>query len=250
MATANPVMNEAVYRRAGYESAPGAAMTVQGAVVKTAFFLVLLVIAASYTWSLLLGPQPNEQLAYGLAAGGAIVGFIIALITCFVPKAAPVTGSIYAICEGLFLGAISAAVNTRYPGIAVNAVMLTIGVFAMMLFLYGTRIIQVTQSFVIGVVAATGAIFLVYLVSMVMNMFGVGMPYIHGSGPIGIGFSVIVVIIAALNLILDFGFIEQGARSHAPKYMEWYGAFSLLVTLVWMYIEILRLLAKIQANRN
>ena len=119
-----------------------------------------------------------------------------------------------------------------------------------MLFLYGTGIIRATEKFKIGVIAATGAICLVYLVSFVVSLFGSNIPYIHDSGPVGIGFSLVVVVIAALNLILDFDFIEQGVNQQAPKYMEWYGGFSLLVTLIWMYLEILRLLAKLKGNNR
>jgi uncharacterized YccA/Bax inhibitor family protein len=164
------------------------------------------------------------------------------------PKVSPFTSPIYAALEGLFLGAISAVFEAMYSGIVVQAVCLSIGVLAVMLFLYSTGIIRATEKFKIGVIAATGAVCLVYLVSMVVSLFGSHVPYIHESGPVGIGFSLVVVVIAALNLILDFDFIEQGARHQAPKYMEWYGGFSLLVTLIWMYLEILRLLSKIRGN--
>jgi uncharacterized YccA/Bax inhibitor family protein len=182
---------------------------------------------------------------------GSIGGFLIALLTIFVPKTAPFTAPIYAALEGLVLGAVSAVFERRYPGIAIKAVGLSVGVLAMMLFVYGTGIIRVTEKFKIGIVAATGAICLVYVVDMVASFFGTRLPFIHESGLIGIGFSLFVVVIAALNLVLDFDFIERGINMQAPKYMEWYGGFSLLVTLVWMYLEILRLLAKVQGgSRN
>jgi uncharacterized YccA/Bax inhibitor family protein len=148
------------------------------------------------------------------------------------------------------MGAISAVFESMYPGIVIQAVGLSIGVLAVMLFVYGTRIIRATERFKIGVVAATGAVCLVYLVDLVLSLFGVRMPFIHESGTFGIIFSLVVVVIAALNLILDFDFIEQGVRLQAPKYMEWYGGFSLLVTLIWMYLEILRLLAKMRGGRS
>jgi uncharacterized YccA/Bax inhibitor family protein len=189
-------------------------------------------------------------LVYGLLAVGGIGGFILAMVTIFIPKASPFTAPIYAGLQGLFLGAVSAAINQQFPGIALQALGLSVGVLVIMLFLYGTRIIRATEKFKIGIVAATGAIFLVYLATMILGFFGVNIPYIHGSGPIGIGFSVVVVVIAALNLVLDFDFIEQGVARQAPRYMEWYGGFSLMVTLVWMYLEILRLLAKIRSNQS
>jgi len=258
MATANPAMNPAVYQRAGSAVSVETAMTIQGTVVKTALLLLILVATGSYPLSQVIpatlegtgNPQlpyvGNPQLSYGLMIGGAIGGFVVALITIFVPRVAPVTSPIYAALEGLFLGTISAFFNVRYPGIVVQAVGLSLGVLALLLFIYGTGIIRATQNFKIGIIAATGAICLLYMVNIVMRMFGSGIGFIHDSGPIGIGFSVVVVVIAALNLILDFDFIEQGAKQRAPKYMEWYGGFSLLVTLVWMYLEILRLLAKLK----
>ena len=160
------------------------------------------------------------------------------------------TGSIYAIAEGLFLGAISAVYEAQFHGIVLQAVMLTIGVLLAMLGLYTTRIIQPTQKFMMGVFAATAGIALVYLVTIVLGFFHINVPFIHSNGLMGIGFSVFVVIIAALNLIIDFGVIEQGVAARAPKYMEWYSGFGLLVTLVWLYLEILRLLSKLASRRD
>ena len=249
MATANPAMYEAVYRRAGRADASTSGMTIQGAVIKTAILVVILMVTATYTWS--QAAVGNAPLAYGLLIGGLIGGFVTALVTIFVPKVSPITAPIYAALEGLVLGAISAVFETLYPGIVIQAVGLTIGVLIMMLFVYGTGIIRVTEKFKIGVVAATGAVCLVYLVDIVLSWFSIRIPFIHESGMVGIGFSLVVVVIAALNLILDFDFIEQGVNQQAPKYMEWYGGFSLLVTLVWMYLEILRLLAKLRgSSRN
>jgi uncharacterized YccA/Bax inhibitor family protein len=248
MATANPAMSPAVYGRAGLAASPAQAMTVQGTVLKTTLLVVILLLAAAYTWSQASAGSTN--LVYGLLIAGGIGGFITALITIFIPKVSPFTAPIYAVLQGLLLGAISAIFEAMYQGIVIRAVGLTIGVLAVMLFLYGTRLVQVTAKFRIAVIAATGAVFLVYLVNIVLSFFSIRMPLIHESGPVGIGFSLVVVVIAALNLILDFDFIEQGAKQQAPKYMEWYGGFSLLVTLVWMYLEILRLLAKIRGGRS
>jgi uncharacterized YccA/Bax inhibitor family protein len=154
-----------------------------------------------------------------------------------------VTTPLYAVLEGLFLGALSAVYEARYEGIVINAVALTFGTLAVLLAAYSSGLVRPSENFKLGIVAATGAIGLVYLVSIALSFFGWSMPYIHGSGPIGIAFSVFVVAVAAFNLVLDFDFIEHGAASGAPKYMEWYGAFGLLVTLVWLYLEILRLLS-------
>jgi uncharacterized YccA/Bax inhibitor family protein len=180
--------------------------------------------------------------------GGMIVGLIFALITFFKKTAAPYTAPIYALAEGVFLGALSAMMELKYPGIAFQAITLTFGTLFALLAVYKSGLINVTENFKLGVAAATGGIFLVYLASFVMGFFGVSMPYIHGSGLMGIGFSVFVIIIAALNLVLDFDFIEEGAKRGAPRYMEWYAAFGLLVTLVWLYIEILRLLSKLRSR--
>lgn len=248
MATANPAMNEAVYRRAGRANTPTQVMTLQGSVVKTAILMVILLVTASYTWS--QAAAGDTTVAYGLLIAGLIGGFITALVTIFIPKVSPYTAPIYAALEGLVLGAISAVFETTYPGIVIQAVGLTIGVLAVMLFVYGTGIIRATEKFKIGVVAATGAICLVYMADIVLSLFSIRIPFIHEGGVVGIGFSLVVVVIAALNLILDFDFIEQGVKYQAPKYMEWYGGFSLLVTLVWMYLEILRLLAKMRGGRD
>ncbi len=248
MATANPAMNEAVYQRAGHAFESSSVMTLEGTVLKTAGLLFILMVAAVYTWSQAMAGSP---LTYGLMMLGLLGGGITAFATIFFPKASPISAPIYAALEGLALGGISALFEARYHGIAFKAVGLSIGVLAMMLFLYGTGVIRVTEKFKIGIVAATGAICLVYFVDIIASFFGAHIPYIHESGWVGIGFSLVVVVIAALNLVLDFDFIERGVQLQAPKYMEWYGGFSLLVTLVWMYLEILRLLAKVQGgSRN
>jgi uncharacterized YccA/Bax inhibitor family protein len=246
MPTSNPAMNEEVYGRAGLAETTVNAMTVQGSVLKSAVLVVILMVTAGYSWvQAQAGPSTMSS---GLLIGGAIGGLITAFATIFFPKISPYSSPVYAALEGLVLGAISAMYNARFPGIMIQAVGLSIGVLVVLLFLYGTGLVRATQRFRTGVIAATGAIFLVYLVGFVLSLFGGHIPYIHQSGPVGIGFSLVVVVIASLNLILDFDFIEQGARRQAPKYMEWYGGFSLLVTLVWMYLEILRLLSKLRSR--
>ena len=177
-----------------------------------------------------------------------IGGFIVALVTVFKKTWAPITAPIYALLEGLVLGTASAMMEMRFHGIAIQAVGLTFGTLVALLLVYRTGVIKVTDNFRLGVVAATGGIALFYIATMILGFFGVRFPSIYGAGPLGIGISVFVVIIAALNLVLDFDFIESGARMGAPKYMEWYGAFGLMVTLIWLYFEILRLLSKVRSR--
>jgi len=179
---------------------------------------------------------------------GFILGLIMAFITCFKPAWSPTTAPIYCLFEGLFLGGFSAFINAAYPGIPLLAVSLTFGILFSLLMAYKSGWIQATENFKLGVVAATGGIFLVYLVSFILSFFGGGIPFIHSSGLIGIIFSFFVVGIASLNLVLDFDFIEQGSEDGAPRYMEWYAAFGLMVTLIWLYIEIVRLLVKLRSR--
>ncbi|XKE93289.1 Bax inhibitor-1/YccA family protein [Metaplanococcus flavidus] len=223
----------------------GQTMTIGGTVNRT-FILILLVLATFvYSWNQFV-ENPGSVLPLILI--GAIGGLIVALITIFVPKVSPFTAPLYALLEGLFLGAISAQYEAQYGGIVFQAVLLTIAVLFSLLLVYKSGLIKVTQNFRMGVIAATGAIFLVYLVSFIGGFFGFNVPYLHDSSPIGIAISVIIVIIAALNLVLDFDFIENASASRVPKYFEWYGAFGLLITLVWLYLEILRLLSKIRSR--
>jgi uncharacterized YccA/Bax inhibitor family protein len=219
-------------------------MTLEGTVNKTGLSLLILVATATLAWNQFLGPGAVVPLMWM----GALGGFVVALIIAFKKEAAPILTPIYAALEGLFLGAISFFYESQFPGIVINAVGLTFGTLAALLLAYRSGVIRATENFKLGVVAATGAIALLYLVSMGLGFFGKSIPFIHDAGPIGIGFSVFVVVLAALNLVLDFDFIERGAERGAPKYMEWYGAFGLLVTLVWLYLEILRLLAKLQGR--
>ena len=214
-------------------------MTLEGAVNKTAIGLFLIMTAAYFTWT---NPSPPIMI------GGAIGGFVMALVTIFKKTWAPFTVPVYALLEGLFLGGISRFFEDRFPGIASQAIILTLGILGALLLAYKSKLIKPTENFKLGIAAATGGIFLIYMINIIMGFFGSGIPMIHESGMIGIGFSVFVVIIASLNLVLDFDFIEQGVEQGAPKYMEWYGAFGLLVTLIWLYLEILRLLAKLNSR--
>jgi uncharacterized YccA/Bax inhibitor family protein len=240
--TSNPALNEKTFQ--GPVAAAGEAMTLQGTVNKTGLLLLCVVGTAAWTWGLAHSNTPQAALPWMI--GGLIGGLVFSLVTIFKKTWSPVTAPIYALCEGLVLGGISALLEQQYPGIAIQALGLTFGVTAVMLVLYTSRVLRATPKFTMGVIAATGAIFIVYMVDLVLGMFGRHVPLLNSSGPWGIGISVVIVIIAALNLILDFGFVETGVHAGAPKYMEWYGAFGIMVTLVWMYLEILRLLAKMR----
>jgi uncharacterized YccA/Bax inhibitor family protein len=246
MRTSNPALNDQAFRaeRAAYGEA---AMTVQGTVNKTGILLICAIATAAWTWNIFLHTRTPEAVG-PMAIGGVIGGLIFAIATIFKKTWAPVTAPLYALCEGLVLGSVSAILELRFPGIAIEAVSLTFGTLVCLLLAYRTGIIRVTEKFRLGVVAATGGIALFYLIEMVLGLFHIHFAAVNGSGAIGIGFSVFVVIIAALNLVLDFDFIESGARAGAPKYMEWYGAFGLLVTLIWLYFEILRLLSKLRSR--
>ena len=235
----NPVLSKSTFTNTGSISEK---MTINGTVNKTAISLLLLVGTGYLTFSSI-----NPALLIGCGIGG----FIVAIITVFKKEWAPITVPIYAILEGGLLGGISFMYNSLYDGIVTNAIFLTVGILLSLLTAYRSGFIKATENFKLGIFAATGGIAIVYLINFVMGFFGssMGVMQIDNSSPMSIGFSVIVVIIAALNLVLDFDFIEEGAEKGAPKYMEWYGAFGLLVTLIWLYLEILRLLAKLNSRR-
>ena len=238
----NPVLKEKVF--AG-ELATGEVMTIQGTVNRTGLLLLFVVVAAAWTWGLAHSETPGDATPWML--GGALLGFVVALVTVFKKTWAPVSAPIYALCQGLFLGGISAILNKSYPGIAIQAISLTFGVMLVLLLAYKLGIVRATRGFKLGVIAATGGIAIVYLINMVMGLFFRSqISVLNSATPLGIGVSLFIVVIAALNLILDFDMIENAARMGAPKYMEWYGAFGLMVTLVWLYLEILRLLSKVR----
>jgi uncharacterized YccA/Bax inhibitor family protein len=249
MRTSNPALNSKTFDRFGNQTdiAQGV-MTVNGTVNKTALLLLIAMATAFYVWRMFfVARNPASVTPWMLV--GAIGGLIFAIVTAFKKQWAPATAPIYAALEGLFLGGVSAFYEARFPGIVIQAVALTFGTAFALLMAYKSRIIRATENFRLGVVAATGGIFLLYLASFVLSFFGVNIGFIHNSGPVGIIFSVVVVVIAALNLVLDFDFIERGSEQGAPKFMEWYGAFGLMVTLVWLYLEILRLLGKTRSRR-
>ncbi len=238
--TGNPALSEKTFRDLARTG--DGVMTLQGTVNKTGIGILIVAAGAVVTWNM---EQPILLLVLG-AIGGAILGFV----TVFKKTWAPVTTPIYALLEGLVLGAVSRMYDQQVEGIVPLAVGCTMGTLGALLLAYTSRLIKVTENFRLGLFAATGGIALLYLVSMVLGFFGIRIPLIHEAGIVGIGFSVVVVTIAALNLVLDFDFIERGSAMGAPKYMEWYAAFGLLVTLIWLYLEILRLLAKIMGSKD
>ena len=243
--TSNPALNDQVFRGEG--AAFGEAMTVQGTVNKTGILLLCTVATAAWAWNIFLHSH-SAQAVGPLALVGVIGGLVFAFATIFKKTWAPVTAPIYALFEGLVLGSVSAILEVRFPGIAIQAVSLTFGTMVALLLVYRSGLIRVTDNFRTGIFAATGGIAIFYLIEMVLGFFGVHFTAVNGNGAIGIGFSVFVVIIAALNLVLNFDFIENGARAGAPKYMEWYGAFGMMVTLIWLYFEILQLLSKLRSR--
>jgi uncharacterized YccA/Bax inhibitor family protein len=218
--------------------------TLEGTVKNTSLLLILAMLPAAFVWNQFQSGV-NPTIYIGI---GGIGGFIVALVTVFKKEWSAITAPMYAGLEGLALGGISAIFEQKFPGIAIQAIGLTFMVLFGLLMAYKSGIIRATENFKLGVFAATSAIALFYLVSMILGFFQINIPLIHESGTVGILFSAVVVVVAALNLVMDFDFIEEGARAGAPKYMEWYGAFGLLVTLVWLYLEILRLLSKLRSR--
>jgi uncharacterized YccA/Bax inhibitor family protein len=249
MRSGNPALQSTTFLDLGTGTVTDARtgpMTLNGTVNRTAMLLVLVLAGALYTWNMFFTSGAAGLMPYVLVGG--VGGFVVAIATVFKKTWAPITAPIYAVLEGLFIGALSAMFEQRHPGIVIQATALTFGTLATLLLAYRSGLIKATENFKLGVVAATGGIALVYLVNIVMGFFGHSMPMVNGGGWVGIGFSAVVVVVAALNLVLDFDFIEQGVAKGAPKYMEWYAAFGLLVTLVWLYLEILRLLSKLQSR--
>jgi uncharacterized YccA/Bax inhibitor family protein len=252
MKTSNPALGSNTFRGLSDSQYGGLIdvtdrMTLSGTVNKTGILLLCAIATAAWTWHLFL-PEHDMSAVAPLMMLGLFGGLICAMVTIFKKQWSAVTAPIYALLEGLVLGGLSASIELRYPGIAMQAVSLTFGTLFVLLFLYRSGVIKVTQKFRLGIVAATGGIFFFYLAEMLLGFFGIQFTSINGAGPIGIGFSLIIVAIAALNLVLDFDFIEQGVQVGAPKYMEWYGAFGIMVTLVWLYLEILRLLSKMRSR--
>lgn len=240
--SSNPAFRNGILSRAGTATDEGV-MSLGGTIGKTFVLVALTIASALYTWSQ-VAARPSE--VGFLMMIGLIGGLIVAMVTIFMPRMAPITSPIYAVLEGMALGGISMLYNTQYKGLPVQAVMLTFTVFLVMLTLYRFRVIQATQRFRSVVLAAGMGLMVFYLVNLVMGFFGTGLPLINSASPMGIGFSALACTIAAFFLILDFDLVEEGIAKGAPKHMEWYAGFSLLLTLVWLYLEMLRLLGKLR----
>ncbi len=241
MRSGNPVLQDRIFDNA-IATSDTRTMTVGGTVQKTAFLLALTLGTAIWSWT-----RVSPQNIGPLVIGGAIAGLVVAIIISLNPKSAPLLSPVYALVEGVVIGTLSMVFEAQYPGIVIQAAGLTFATAFALLGAYSTGMIKVTHKFRMGIVAATGGIALMYLVSMATRLFGGGgLAFLHSSGPLGIGVSLVIVTVAALNLVLDFDFIDRGASQGAPRYLEWYGAFALIVTLIWLYLEMLRLLSKFQ----
>ncbi len=239
METSNPLLKrDSAFSSAWASSEP---MSLQGVINKSGILLLLCMGAAAFGWT-------HPEWRGPLLLVGLLGGLVACLVGTFKPTASPIAAPLYAVLEGLALGCISQVIEHAYPGIVLNAMLLTFGVMGLMLVLYTTRTIVVTDRLVKGVLIATGSVMLVYLIDMIMNMFGARVPFIHDSGALGIGISLVIVGIAAFNLLVDFAVVEQGVSRGSPKYMEWYCGMALLVTLVWLYLELLRLLSKLRGR--
>ncbi len=249
--TSNPALSRKIFERTYTDTADDTVMTLQGTANKAFLMLLLVGLGAAYTWRIFFqNPDPTAVppalMTYMLLGG--IGGFILSLVIMFRPTSAPWAAPVYAVLEGLFLGAISAFFQYKFPGIVMQAASLTFLTAFAMLFLYRSGIIKVTNKFRMGVFAATGGIMLMYMASFILGLFGIDFGMMHAGGTLAIVISLVICGVAALNLVLDFDFIDKGAQSGLPKYMEWYSSFALMVTLVWLYLEILRLLSYINGR--
>jgi uncharacterized YccA/Bax inhibitor family protein len=244
--TGSPGLNENTFARLPQAGIGVEGMTLKGTIDKSFLLLIVLMAAALYPWSQMAGGD-LQSVSTTLLLGG-IGGFVLAIIISFKATLAPYLAVPYAALEGLAVGGLSAILEQHYRGIAIQAVGLTFGVLAVLLIAYRLRLIRVTAQFRAMVIGATGGIALLYLATMVLGFFHVSVPVLYAATPLGIGISLVIVAVAALNLVIDFDYIERGVAGGAPKFMEWYCAFSLMVTLVWLYIEMLRLLSKVRSR--
>lgn len=247
MRTSNPALSAGTFSGFGYVSA-AEAMTIQGVIAKTGILLLLTLITAGWTWMKFFQAGGNPAAVSTWMTIGAFGGFALAMVTVFKKEWAPVTAGLYALAEGFFIGGFSSLLESKFPGIVVQATALTFGTMFAMLAAYRSGFIQATEKFKLGVVAATGGIAVVYFIAIILSFFGIPLSFVYQGGVLGIAFSLFVVVIAALNFVLDFDLIEQGAKRGLPKYMEWYSGFALMVTLIWLYIEFLRLLSKARSR--
>ncbi|MFZ1302063.1 MAG: Bax inhibitor-1/YccA family protein [Candidatus Microsaccharimonas sp.] len=235
----NPALKNKAFQSTA--SVGSQSMSMAGVSLKSFFLLLLCLAGAGFGWSMALQAANSLWLILTIASIG---GLIIGLITSFNPRIAWATGPLYALTQGYILGVISFLANLEFPGIVIQAVLLTLCIFMVTLFVYATGIIKVTRKFVFGVIIATAGVALYYLAYLIIGLFGIELPLVNSNSPWGIAFSVLIVIIASLNLILDFDFIKNAVQQRVPKFLEWYAAFSLIVTLLWLYVEVLRLLGK------
>lgn len=248
----NPVLSEKVFNKAHAQEGTEV-MTVKGTAFKSIVLIFMVLAGAAYTWKV-FNEAINPASVTPWMWGGLIGGFVVAIIISFKPNLAQYLAPVYAVLEGLFLGAISAMFNQAFaesaPGIVVNATLLTILTAVAMLVIYRTGLIKVNEKFIKIISAAIGAVALYYFVNIILSLFGVNLVMLHNSGPLSIGISLVIIGVAAFSLLVDFNFIEKASEQGAPKYMEWYGAFALMVTLIWLYLEILKLLAKFAGSRD
>ena len=248
MFSTNPFFRTQSFLQRGISREEGV-MTINGVVTKTIVLLLCTALTFIWSWQQFFSPQGNPQLAFSALQVGGLAGFILALVTSFKREWSPATAPLYALCKGCVLGGISALLERSYPGIAFQAITLTCTTLFAMLIIYRMRLIQVTEKFVFGITAVTCGVCLFYLCSFLFSLFGVASP-IYGTSLFSIGFSLFVVVLAASHLLLDFHMIERGEAHGLPKYMEWYSALGLLITLFWLYIEIIQLLSKIARRRD
>lgn len=246
MRSSNPTLSDNTFSKFAYSREDTETMTVSGVVYKTLILLLFTLLSAGAVWTKFYQSGGNPASVSIWMTVGAIGGFIMAMITTFKMQWAPVTAILYAVLEGLFIGGLSSIMEASYPGIVIQATGLTFTTLAAMLFAYQSGLIPASQSFRMGIVAATGGLAVFYLVAMGLSFFSIQVPGVFGSGWVGIAFSLFAVTVASLNFVLDFDFIIAGARNRAPKYMEWYAGFAMMVTLIWLYIEFIRLLSKLR----
>lgn len=245
MRTTNPALGSGAFSNLEGVGA-GEPMTMQGTAAKTGVLMGLVLLTAGWTWMKFYGAGGDPAAVTSWMLFGIFAGFVLGLATVFKKEWAPATAPLYALAEGFFIGGVSAIFEARFPGVVIQAASLTFGTLFSLLIAYRSGYIQVTEKFRLGVVAATGGIALVYFVGLILSFFGISVGFLYQGGFFGIAFSLFVVIIAALNLVLDFDLIEQGSHYRLPKYMEWYCGFALMVTLIWLYVEFLRLLSKVR----
>jgi uncharacterized YccA/Bax inhibitor family protein len=247
MKTSNPALGENTFQ--GFPLTDEAAMTFDGTLNKTAVLLLCAFVTAACAWSVYMGSRSLVSVL-PLFWIGTVGALVFAIITIVKKEWSPYTAPLYSLLEGLAIGSISAFLEAAFPGTAIKAVSMTFGVLFVMLFVYSLHIIPIRKKLRMGIVSATGAVALFYLSGFALSFFGINFGILNGGSYLSIGLSFVVVILAALNFILDFDFIETGVRTGVPKYMEWYGAFGVMVTLVWLYLEVFRLLGKIRSRER